>query len=158
MAQSLKIYMDPVQLSVGDHTLPAVMIAKKLAMAMCRALLVKSPAQSAAIIPSAASYVTSHAHRVPKIAPGLAHIVANANYHVLCHVTYYHVQSVAQRCWLVGIDVCPFVERSVQIQLTVRSVPQQPSRRWLLTLFYHLRLRRLILMKILALCLPVDTF
>jgi hypothetical protein len=120
--------MEFVTPSVEDHTRPAVIAAKLHAMATCPVLFARNPAKSAAIIRNAASYVMSLAHHVLRIVPGLVHIADGVRYHVQCPVICYHAQSAVQRCWLVGIDVRPFVGRSVQVLRIVRFVRTQQSR------------------------------
>ena len=143
--------------SVEDHTRPAVIAAKLHAMATCSVLFARNPAKSAAIIRNAASYVTNLAYHVPRIVLGLVHIADGARYHVQCPVIYYHAQSAVRRCWLVGIDVHPFVGSSVQVLHSARFVRTQQSREWSLTLFCHPLSRRSILIRILASCHHVDT-
>jgi hypothetical protein len=101
--------------SVEDHTRHAVIAAKLHAMATCPALFARNLAKSAAIIRNAASYVMSHAHHVLRLVRGLVHIADGARYHVQCPVICYHAQSAVQRRWLVGINVRPFVGKSVQV-------------------------------------------
>ena len=143
--------------SVEDHTRLAVIAAKLHAMATCPVLFARIPAKSAAIIRNAANYVMSLAHHVLRIVLGLVHIADGARYYVPCPVICYYAQSAVQRCWLVDIDVRPFVGRSVQVMYIVRSVRTQKSRELSLTLFCRLLSRRSILMRILALCYSVDT-
>lgn len=85
-------------LSVKDHIRPVVIAATLYATAMYPALFAQNSAKLVAIIRNAASYVTSHAHRVRKIVLGLVHIVDSAHYHVQFLVTCYHAQSVVQIC------------------------------------------------------------
>ena len=143
--------------SVEDYTRPAVIAAKLHAIATCPVLSARNPAKSAAIIRNAANYIMSLAHHVLRIVPGLVHIADGARYHVQCLVICYHTQSAVQRYWLVGIDVRPFVGRSVQVLYIVRFVHTQQSREWSLTLFCRPLSRRSILMRILVSCHPVDT-
>ena len=91
-------------------------------MATCLVLFALNPAKLAAIIQNAASYVISLAHHVLRIVLGLVHIADSVYYHVQCPVICYHAQSAMQRCWLVGISVCPFVGRSVKLLRIVRFV------------------------------------
>lgn len=114
--------------SVEGHTRPAVIAAKLHAMAICPVLSAQNLAKSAAIIPNAASYVMSLAHHVLRIVPGLVHIVDGVRYHVQCPAICYHAQSAVQICWLVSINVRPFVGRSVQVLCIVRFVHTQQSR------------------------------
>ena len=127
-------------------------------MAIYPALFARNPAKSAAIIRNAASYVMSLVRHVLRIVPGLVHIADGVRYHVQCPVIYYHAQSAVQRCWLVGIDVRPFVGRSVQALRIVRFVRTQKSRELSLTSSCRPLSRRSILMRILASCHHVDTF
>ncbi len=114
--------------SVEDHTRPAVIAAKLHAMAICPVLFARNSAKSAAIIRNAASYAMSLAHHVLRIVPGLVHIADGVHYHVQCPVICYHAQSAAKKCWLVGIDVRPFVGRFVEVLCIVRFVRAQQSR------------------------------
>ena len=143
--------------AVEDHTRPAVIAAKLHAMATCPVLFARNPAKSAAIIRNAASYVTNLAYHVPRIVLGLVHIADGARYHVQCPVICYHAQSAVQRCWLVGINVRPFVGRSVQVLHIARFVRTQQLREWSLTLFCHPLSRRSSSMRILASRHLVDT-
>ena len=120
--------MEFVTLHVEDPTRPAVIAAKLHAMAICPVLSARNPARSAAIIRNVASYVTSLAHHVLRIVPGLVHIAHGVRYHVQYPVICYHAQSAVQRCWLVDIDVRPFVGRSAQVLRFVRFVHTQKSR------------------------------
>src|SRR6266702_2852081 len=149
--------MEFVTPSVEDHSRLAVIAAKLHAMVTCPVLFARNPAKSAAIIRNAASYVTSLAHHVLRIVPGLVHIADGVHYHVQCPVICYHAQSAVQRYWLVGIDVRPFVGRSVEVLSIVRFVRTQQLRGWSLTLFCHPLSRRSILTRILASCHHVDT-
>ena len=110
---------------VEDHTRLAVIVAKLHATATCPVLLAYNPAKSAATIRNAVSFVMSHAPHVPRTALGLARIVDDANCHVRCHVTCYHAQSAAQRCWHVDINARLSVERSVLLLHTVNPVRYQ---------------------------------
>jgi hypothetical protein len=121
----LRRYMEFVTPSAEGHTRPAVIAARLHAMATCPVLFARNPAKSAAIIRNAANYVMSLAHHVLRIVPGLVHIADGVRYHVQCPVICYHAQSAVQRCWLVDIDVCPFVGRSVQVLRIVRFVRTQ---------------------------------
>ncbi|TGO16135.1 hypothetical protein BPAE_0516g00020 [Botrytis paeoniae] len=74
-------------------------IAAKLhAMAKFPVLYAQSPVKLAAIIPNAASFVTSLARHVLRIVLGLVHIVDGAYYRVQYPVICYHAHSAAQRC------------------------------------------------------------
>lgn len=142
---------------VEDHTRRAVIAANPYAMATCPVLLARNPAKSAAITQNAASSVMNLARHVLMIVLGPVHIADAAPYHVQCHAIYYHAPSVVPRCWLVGIDVQPFVGRSVQVLHIAKFVRTQQLRKWLLTLSCPPLSGRLTLMRILALCHPVDT-
>src|SRR5438874_1658554 len=120
--------MEFVTPSVEDHTRPAVIAAMLHAMATCLVLFASNLSKSAAIIRNAASYVMSLAHHVLMIVPGFVHIADDVRYHVQCLVIYYRAQSAVKRCWLVGIDVRPFVGRSAQALHIVRIVRTQQSR------------------------------
>ena len=153
----LRRYIEFATPSVEDHTRPVVIAAKLYAMATCPVLFARNPAKSAAVIRSAASYVMSLAHHVLRIVLGLVHIADGVRYHVQCPVICSHAQSAVLGCWLVGIDVRPFVERSVQVLRIVRFVRTQQSREWSLTLFSRLLSRRSTLTRTLASCHHVDT-
>src|ERR1700712_3952338 len=124
----LRRYMEFVTPSVEGHKRPAVIAAKLHAMAIYPVLFARNPAKSAAIIRSAASYVMSLAHHVLRIVLGLVHTADSVRYHGGCPVICSHAQSAVLGCWLVGIDVRPFVERSVQVLRIVRLVRTQQSR------------------------------
>jgi hypothetical protein len=125
----LRRNMGSVKHSVEGHTRPAVIAAKLRAMAICPVLFARNPAKSAAIIRNAPSCVMSLVYHVPRIVPGLAHIVDSVPCHVQYPVLCYHAQSAVQRFWLVGIDVRPCAERSVLMLRIVRFVRTPQSRK-----------------------------
>jgi hypothetical protein len=117
--------MEFVTRLVEGHTLPTVTAAKLYATATCPVLFAQNLAKSAAIIRNIANYAISLAYPVPRIILSLIHIVDSVHYHVQCLVICCHTQSAVQRCWLVGIDVHLFVERSVKVLRIVRFVLTQ---------------------------------
>jgi hypothetical protein len=121
----LRRNMEFVTRLVEGHTPPAVTAAKLHATATCPVLFARNLAKSAAIIRNVANYAMSLAYLVPRIVLGLVHIVDSVHYHVQCLVICCHAQSAVQRCWLVGIDVHLFVERSVEVLRIVRFVLTQ---------------------------------
>ena len=111
-----------VTLSVKDHTQFAVIAAKLHATATYPVLFAQNSAKSAAVIQNVASCAMSPAYYVLRIVPDLVHIAGSIHYSVQYPVICYYAQSAVQKCWLVGINVCLFVERSVKMLHIVRFV------------------------------------
>jgi hypothetical protein len=112
--------------SVAGHIRLAVIAVKLHATARVPVHFVQSHAKSVAIIQSVANCVMSLVHHAPRTAPGLAHIVGGALYHVRCLVTYYHAQSAVQIYWVVGIDAHLSVGRLAQVFSIVNYVRKHP--------------------------------